>query len=362
MKKNAVIAVALLAAASMQVAAQEIATESKVIDCGQVRYRHPVTAEFAMKNKGTAPLIIKEVRTSCGCTQVAYPQQPIAPGQTFIVKTTYDAKTMGHFDKKIGIYSNGAQGPMVLSIHGKVVEEVEDFVGDYPYTLGYLQADRNNIEFDNVNRGDRPTMVLHLKNNTDQVAEPVIMHLPNYLRAQVSPTKLAPGHSGKATIMLDSERLRDLGMTQTSIYLGMFPGDKVAPEKEITVTAIALPDFEHLTDAQRAQAPKMRLSEASLELGGFDGKTKKKGEITITNEGKSHLVIRSLQMLTAGLEVSLNKTTIAPGESAKLKITALAQGLKTARSKPRVLMITNDPENTKVMINVNISAGKETSR
>jgi archaellum component FlaF (FlaF/FlaG flagellin family) len=354
MKKNTVFAMLLLTATCLQAAAQEIAIESKVIDCGQVQYRHPVTAEFAMRNQGNAPLVIKEVRTSCGCTQVDYPQQPIAPGQTFLVKTTYDAKTMGHFDKKIGVYSNGSKEPMVLSIHGLVVEDVTDFPGEYPYTLGTLLTDRDNIEFDNVNRGDRPTVQIHIKNNTDQVAEPVLMHLPNYLRAQVSPTKLAPGHSGTATIMLDSERLRDLGMTQTSIYLGMFPGDKVAANKEITVTAIALPDFEHLTDAQRANAPKMRLSEASLELGSFNGSAKKKGEITITNEGKTNLVIRSLQMLTAGLEVSLNKSTIAPGETAKLKITALAQGLKTARSLPRVLMITNDPENTKVMINVNI--------
>ena len=59
MKKTTVIAISLMAAASMQVAAQEIATESKVIDCGQVRYQHPVTAEFAMKNSGNAPLVIK---------------------------------------------------------------------------------------------------------------------------------------------------------------------------------------------------------------------------------------------------------------------------------------------------------------
>ena len=58
-------------------------------------------------------------------------------------------------------------------------------------------------------------------------------------------------------------------------------------------------------------------------------------------------------MLTAGLEVSLAKTELKPGESTRLKITAEAEGLKNVKQQPRILMITNDPDNAKVVINVN---------
>ena len=74
----------------------------------------------------------------------------------------------------------------------------------------------------------------------------------------------------------------------------------------------------------------------------------------LTNKGNEPLTIHSLQMITAGLEVSLNKTELQPGESARLKITADAQGLKKVKQQPRILMITNDPDNAKVMINVNV--------
>ena len=134
----------------------------------------------------------------------------------------------------------------------------------------------------------------------------------------------------------------------------MFPGDKVAPEKEISVSAVILPDFDHLTDAQRANAPKMILSAEKIDLGHFDGKDKKKGVLEITNAGKRTLKVRSLQMFTTGLEVSLNKTQIEPGKTAKLKVTAYAKQLRKARSKPRILMITNDPNQTKVILNVNV--------
>ena len=50
--------------------------------------------------------------------------------------------------------------------------------------------------------------------------------------------------------------------------------------------------------------------------------------------------------------MSLNKQTLHPGESAKLKVTAEKRQLKTARSKPRVLMITNDPKQPKTTIKI----------
>lgn len=61
-----------------------------------------------------------------------------------------------------------------------------------------------------------------------------------------------------------------------------------------------------------------------------------------------------MQMFTTGLKVRLNKSKLDPGESAKLKITAYKKQLKSARSRPRVLMITNDPTKPKVVIHVKV--------
>ncbi|MDY3897853.1 MAG: DUF1573 domain-containing protein, partial [Prevotella sp.] len=156
----------------------------------------------------------------------------------------------------------------------------------------------------------------------------------------------------EATITLDSHKLRDFGLSQTSIYLGFAQGDKIAADKEITVSAVLLPDFEMLSQEELEDAPHITLSKDSLDLGAFNGKKKKRGEIEITNTGLSLLDIRSLQMSTTGLQLSLSKTKIEPGESAKLKVTANAEAFKTIRKTPRILMITNDPNNAKVEIKV----------
>ncbi len=315
---------------AVSASAQKISTQSEIVDCGQVVFRKPVTAEFLMKNEGSKPLIIHQVYKSCGCTEVVYPKNSVAPGGSFLVKAVYDAKQMGTFHKQICLYSNASEEPFILSMRGRVVSNVVDFAGPYNELLGELKSDAQEVEFDDVNRGDRPVQRIHIFNPTEEMMEPVVMHLPNYL-------------------------LRDFGLNQTSVYLGERPGDKIAPEKEIVVSAVLLPSFDKLTAEQKEQAPKVELSTTDLNLGSFNGKKKRKGEILVTNRGKSVLDIRSMQMFTMGLQVQLKKSKIQPGETVKMKVTAVAADLKKSRAKhPRILMITNDPENAKVVIRINV--------
>ena len=96
----------------------------------------------------------------------------------------------------------------------------------------------------------------------------------------------------------------------------------------------------------------MSLSAEQLNIA-FGKKSKKKGEIIITNTGRSSLKISSLQLFTAGLRVELSKSVLPPGATAKLRITAVRSELAKVRTKPRVLMITNDPDKPHVTITVN---------
>ncbi len=340
---------------ALSASAQKITTQHEVVDCGQIIFRNPVTAEFQMKNDGSKPLIINKVLKSCGCTSVDYPTAKIGAGESFVVKMTFDAKQMGTFNKQLLIYSNSAEQPYMLTMRGKVVDKVTDFSGSYEYQLGNIKADVQDVEFDDVNRGDRPVQRIHIFNPTDETLEPVVMHLPSYLSAQVSPSKLAPHHAGEISIVLDSKKLRDFGLNQTSLYLGEKPGDKVSADKEITASAVLLPGFDKMTPEQKLKAPKISLSSSVLDLGSFNGKKKLKGEILITNKGKSVLDIRSMQMFTIGLQVQLKKSKIQPGEAVKMKVTAVAAELKKSRGKnPRILMITNDPDNAKVVVKINV--------
>ena len=114
MNKKTILA-AVLAAVSLDMAAQRISVKQEVIDCGSVMYETPVTAKFELRNKGSE-LIIDTVRTSCDCVVAEYPKGTIAKGDNFTVEVTFDARQMGHFYKEAAIYSNASDKPFYLTM------------------------------------------------------------------------------------------------------------------------------------------------------------------------------------------------------------------------------------------------------
>jgi len=345
----------ILALSTLTVGAysQKISTTSTIVDLGQVQFYKPASGIFDLKNTGNKPLQISKVDTSCGCTLVSYPEKAIPAGEGFTIKVTYDARMMGHFDRVIEVYSNGSKKPLRLDLKGVVVEEVTDFKGNFPFKLGDLTADCNAIEFDDVRLGEVFQEKFHVYNPTGKVVKPQILHLPSYLKAEVSPTNVAPNRSAEITVTLDSRQMRDYGLTQTQIYLGANPGEKVSPSKAIDVALVLLPPIQEMTLNQLENAPKMKISSTQLSMPITDGK-KKSETIEITNTGYSRLEIQSIQMYTTGLEIKLNKNALMPGETAKLKVTTIPKELKNLKTRPRILMITNDPDQPKVVVYVNV--------
>ncbi len=78
-------------------------------DFGKVKQGDALTWEFVFTNKGDAPLVIKEVRTSCGCTAALASADKIAPGGVGKIKATFNtAGYQGRISKYIFLVSNDA--------------------------------------------------------------------------------------------------------------------------------------------------------------------------------------------------------------------------------------------------------------
>lgn len=342
----------LMALMMLPASAQRIVVTNTTIDCGRVGYEQPVTATYELQNKGKRRLLIESVRTDCGCTAVDFPKE-VSAGDKFTIKMTYDARQLGHFHKMAAIKSNASEQPLYLTMKGVVLAEVLDYAGNYPLSMGTMLLDKNELEFDDVNKGDEIIQEIHVYNNGSDVMQPTLMHLPPYLTAQVVPENISPGHGATITVTLHSEKLRDYGLTQTNVYLGKHLGDKVNADIEIPVSAILLPDLSAFANVNKDQAPQLQISSTDIDFTNFDKKSKKTVEVTLTNTGQSPLIISSLQMFTSGLKVTLGSREINPGQTTMLKITGIASDLQKVRKRPRILMITNDPDHSKVVININ---------
>ena len=334
--------------------AQKLVVQQQTINCGKTGYEVPATATFELRNKGLKRLVIKEVHPDCGCTQVQVSKKELGANDKATIKLTYDARQLGHYVKQAAVYTNASDQPVYLTMKGVVLEELKDYSGVYPYAMGELLADKNVLEFDDVNKGDHPIQEIHILNNSERQMTPNIQHLPSYLSAIVTPEKLAPGHAGKVSVMLNSENINDYGLTQSSVYLASNLGDKVSPDNELPISVVLLPDLKNYEGNLKQYAARMELSDSVLTLGIISGKNHKSGTILITNRGRQPLKISSMQMFTAGLKLTLGERELQPGQQTKLKIEADRDKLLKARSKPRVLMITNDPDHTKVVITIQV--------
>ncbi|MCF8373076.1 MAG: DUF1573 domain-containing protein [Bacteroidales bacterium] len=110
--------------------AVEITFEKTIHDFGKIPYRGNGECEFVFKNTGKDPLVLTNVKTSCGCTVPTWPREPIEKKKDGTIKIKYDTKRQGAFTKTITVFSNASNSPVQLTIRGDVekpsAEEMEE--------------------------------------------------------------------------------------------------------------------------------------------------------------------------------------------------------------------------------------------
>lgn len=337
----------------------EFTVASDVANMGELMFQMPAKARFTVTNTGKDPLIISHIHPSCGCTTVEWTRTPIAAGSTGFIEAEYDAKMLGVFQKDLEVYTNASSEPVYLHLQGRVVSTLTNYEGLFPVGVGQIRLSTNNVEFEDVNKGDRPVAEIALVNTSRQSYIPTLMHIPPYLDVKYLPEKLSGGRIGKIQLTLDSEKLYQLGLNQTSVYLAKEPGDKVSEENEIVISAVLLPDFSGLSAEELARAPKLELSADSLSIGKMGLLNRKSATIRLYNKGKDPLEIRAIQVSNRSLGISLSNRRIEAGTSAKLKITVHGKYLNRVKNRPRVILITNDPQMPKVVIPIKVAADAE---
>lgn len=101
--------------------------EETVIDFGTIKQGEKIDFTFKFKNVGKAPLMIARANTTCGCTVPSPPEEPIAVGESDVIKGTFNsAGKSGPQIKKITLIANTYPRQTVVSIKGTVETEEED--------------------------------------------------------------------------------------------------------------------------------------------------------------------------------------------------------------------------------------------
>lgn len=96
----------------------------EVFNAGEVLKGEKIHAVFNMKNTGDYPLVVADIKGSCTCTVVDKPEEPIMPGDTYIIKADVDTDKTGSgaIVKNVSVVANTEPSPITVAIKAVVLQ------------------------------------------------------------------------------------------------------------------------------------------------------------------------------------------------------------------------------------------------
>ena len=100
-----------------------IAFADTLVELGIVSEGTQVDVVFSFQNTGSAPLILSDVSTSCGCTLAEqWPRAPIEPGGNGEVAVRFDSRgRVGANRKEVFVVTNAVPSTTTLVLNAEVI-------------------------------------------------------------------------------------------------------------------------------------------------------------------------------------------------------------------------------------------------
>lgn len=175
-------------------------------DFGNVQEGELATKVFEFKNVGDAPIVISNVKASCGCTTPEWPKEPVMPGGTSHIKAVYNSKNRpGAFFKTITITSNASEPNKMLKIKGSVIRDAADqnsgtgqgVVAVTTKSLAQMNVDKTEVNFGKLKVGQSFSHKFEFTNGgTQNLVIQGVKSDCNCIKFKASAPSYKPGEKG----------------------------------------------------------------------------------------------------------------------------------------------------------------------
>ena len=93
-------------------------------DFGEIMDGTPVETTFTYTNSGKAPLVVTDIKSTCGCTVPSgWTKDPLAPGESGEFTVKFNGKGNGNTSKTVTITSNTEKGKETVKIRAFVKKD-----------------------------------------------------------------------------------------------------------------------------------------------------------------------------------------------------------------------------------------------
>lgn len=348
---QAITTLLLAFTACMAVAQPVIVFDEQRHDFGTIPEKGgKVTCDFTFQNTGNEPLIISNVRTTCGCTAPQYTQEPILPGNKGNIKITFNpVGRPGKFSKSIYVYTNTDPERTILRIIGEVTRDEQEQQEQYAYHVGNLALKSLHIPLDKIIKGRLTTGFIEVENTGESPLTPEIEDLPPHITAQFVPATLQQKEKGILKITYDPDKTGDWGYRRDEFKIngasvGIQPDDP-AKYNTVTLSGTLQEDFDSYTEEQRENAPILVIGNRNIDFKVIKGTQKVQREIYIFNAGLSPLTIHKVRSDNSVIKADIKRDKLKPGQSTKLIVEIDPMRARSNIIMSDIYVVSNDPGN-----------------
>ena len=315
--------------------------DKTVHDFGDISVKDgPQSCTFTLTNTGTEDLVVFEVVSSCGCTDVKWTRGTIKPGASAVISATYKNEDGPNaFDKTLTVYITGTKRPVILRLRGVVHQEKKSLSERFGSgRLGDFGIKERSLKTGTLKQGLQVSEQVQVANLGAKPLEVAFTTDSPQLQLSVAPNPIPPGST--ATLSYTVTAHPDIYGRHVCHAVPVLNGRKA--DGNLAVTTWTQENFAGLTASERDKGPLPYFENSTFNFGIVKAGTELEGTFNLTNRGHAPLHIFKADAEDTALTAA-DTPDVAPGQKGSVRFSLDTSNLPQGECVIMLSLTTNSP-------------------
>lgn len=314
----------------------------------------PKEGHVRFVNHGKEEVVILDMRPSCGCTSVSFPDKPIAPGDTATVSFTYDPTGRpGRFEKTIKVRYTGEGGVEIIKIRGNVLGTSESLARIYPDESGPLRFTSMSVYGGEIKHGKTRNDFFTVYNQSQDTISPSFVSKDPTLSIESTDLRLGPGDTATFSVFYNSRDDNRYGPVTIPFEIITDTANPSAERAQCSYYANVIPDYSGLSGEELANAPRMTLTPDRVNAGTIAaGSATQPFSLKVENSGRRPLKLLRVYSFYPEVKILDYPEQIKPGKSAEIKVELISDKINAGIFQTQMRVLSDDPSQPVTDVNI----------
>ncbi len=328
--------------------AQKISFDKTENDFGLIKKDAPAQHVFSFTNISKAPIKLRSVKASCGCTTPNWTQEEIAPGKTGSITVSYNTSRVGSFYKSVTVEYDSIEKPIMLYIKGDVLTPTADDPSNFTQPMGNVAFEKTSVNVGSLDSDKSTQVTFRVRNNGPMPIAFMSEKAGAMMAVTYDKRQIAPGEVATIFVNVLGQKFTKWGDFAEDLVLTTNEG--IDKEKVLNVSGFLNKIW---TAEELAMLPNIEFEKTEFSGGKVLAGEKVTYTYKFTNTGKEDLVIESVKA-SCGCTASAPKDKIVKGgESSEIVATFDSRGRSGLQTKT-VTVTSNDPDKPNTILKFSV--------